>query len=180
MLQIVVDLLLANYISPKYQEDWKGFVKKVYDKYPEVFKANTKQAKHLREFYLNDDPRMLGGHCCPLPGQPGSNNGGEKRGGLIQDQWRVITRYLRAEEKKNPIYAMIACALDLQSMTQVSDFAIEPTKLMSDYDILRKVNTWDTTPSGAVASDVLFMVCLDSDKKLLDTSKAIGNDNFLI
>jgi len=61
-----------------------------------------------------------------VPGQSGSNNGGEKRGGLTKAQWRGITRWIPKEEKSNPLYVMCACALDISHSAPLSEFATNP------------------------------------------------------
>lgn len=129
----------------------------------------------MRDYYINNDPFNLGGHCCKLEGQAASNNGGEKRGGIIKLRWRRIVHNLSESEKKNPILVLCACASVLDDMKPLSQFAVEPTRSPKDYDLLRKMQGWKTLSVSDVPSDILYMLILDENRNLLDTRQVIGN-----
>ena len=172
-------MLLFNYISPKYPEHYQCAVKLLADKYPDIMKADNAHSRHVREFYLNDNPLKLGGRCCPLPGQRGSNNGGEKWGGLVKAQHRGITRWVTGEEKKNALYVMCAVAQHQVMSRPLHEFATQPVKDKHDYDLLRQLSKFKIDLPGNVCLDVLHMICTEpNDKtKVFDTSKIIGNPN---
>merc|ERR1711862_853901 len=79
MTQFVADVLKANYLSPKYPQDYVDFVELLAEKYPRIMQSDTVPSKHIRSFYLNNDPRKLGGRVVGPEGWPGSNNGGVPR-----------------------------------------------------------------------------------------------------
>ena len=103
----VADCLKFNFLPSKYPEDYKNAVKLLADKYPEILKADNKHSKHVRDFYLNDDPCKLGGRCCPLPGQASSNNGGEKNVGNTKEI-RTFPRFSIGRSSQNSLYGVNA------------------------------------------------------------------------
>ena len=175
--KVVVDVLSANYIPPQDRRDYTSWVDEIHKKHHEVFLSDSNHSKHMRDNYINHDPNKLGGHCCPLPGQPGSNNAGEVRGREIKRRWAGIVKNLPKEEKANPIHALCACAMDLKMMAPLSSFCIEPTRFEEDYDYVRKLSSWTQSSSSDAPGDILHMMCTDTDDrgKLLDTKQLIGD-----
>ena len=172
--QFIVDVLLFNYLPPG--EEYEHAVKLLADKHPAIMKGDNMHSKHIRDFYLNNNPLKLGGRCCPLSGQASSNNGGEKRGGLIKGQHRRIIKRVKKTDKSNPLYIMCACAQDLEQSKSISHFATSPIKESSDYNILRQINKFEPSKPGNMCLDLLYMICTNQDKSdLYDTSKVIGD-----
>ena len=89
--------MVANYIPSKNKLDFEGFASKMWDQHGEVLGSNEDHLSHLHSTYLSKDPCGLGGRAVGIPGQTGSNNGGEKRGELIKEHWRRIVRLLDKE-----------------------------------------------------------------------------------
>jgi len=114
-----------------------------------------------------------------VPGQSGSNNGGEKRGGLTKAQWKGITRWIPKEEKSNPLYVMCACALDISHSAPLSEFATNPKEEREDFDMLRLVSKFDIDSPGNICLDILYMICTDPEDntQVYDTSRLIGRDD---
>ena len=104
----------------------------------------------LLESSLNKNPLKLGGRCCPIPGQASSNNGGEKRGGIIKKYHKRITHRIKNENKTNPIFIVWACAHDQATSKNLSDFATSPVKESHDYNILRQIFKFNIDSPGAV------------------------------
>jgi len=99
LIQVVGGALTANYIPPKNGKDFVGFIDKHCEWHEHRYGDIEKQIDHIRKTYFNHDPRCLGGRAAGIPGQTGSNNGGEKRGGIIKTHWRNITRQLSVEAR---------------------------------------------------------------------------------
>lgn len=174
-LQIMGDILVANYISPKDRSDWLGFIKTLKERHPEVLSAENPQSQHIRDFYLNENPRMLGGRAATIPGQAGSNNGGEGKGRRMKEKFKRVTRHKRKDDKINPMHLVSSLALDLVMSEPLKNFASEPERTMADWDMLRVLNRH---PSGAIMLDFQYAFYTNKDKtKTFGASEVIGNPN---
>ena len=108
------DTINANFVPPKYSEDFSGFIDAVWDRHGKLInKLGERRVEHIKKTYLNHDPHRLGGRAVGLPGQSGSNNSGEKKNHIIKDYLKTITRFVPNDERKNIVFAIAACGLDL-------------------------------------------------------------------
>ena len=57
--------------------------------------------KHTRDMFTTHTCHMIPRGSVGIPGQGGSNNGGEARGGEIKNSWRSITKKCNKEAKKS-------------------------------------------------------------------------------
>ena len=83
-VQFLADVLKANNLSPKYPKDYEDFIQLLSVKYPDIMQSDSAPSRHICDFYLSSDPRKLGGRVVGPEGWAGSNNGGEKKGGVIK------------------------------------------------------------------------------------------------
>eukprot|EP00956_Cyclotella_meneghiniana_P028786 scaffold68030_cov86-Cyclotella_meneghiniana.AAC.2 len=119
--------------------DWDGFLHLMKEKYKRAFNP------HMCEVHLNEDPSSLGARCAGLPGQVSSTNGMEKRGGNIQDQYKIITRYV-SKANRHALHGVFAYAKDIDaSCSIVDEFAFEPEKSLDDYDYARVISGFART-----------------------------------
>jgi len=129
--------MLANFIPPKYREDFIGFIDLLWERHGHLLATGGDREKHIRTTYLNHDPCKLGGQAAGLPGQSGSNNSGEKKNNLVKDALKSITCYLKAGKKHNIIYVLGACAYDLRVEDDLhSVFTVTPARKIDDYNML--------------------------------------------
>ena len=168
----MADVLKANYCSPKYPQDYQDFIELLAEKYPDILKANTKQSKHIRSFYLNKDPRKLGGRAVGPPGTSGSNNGGEGKGKYVKKKQVDVTKNLSTQEKKSPLYPMLALGIDLNGSDRADKFQSKPIQEKDDYDMCRSTASHDLD-SANLGSNLLYMVCTSPEWKELSLDERI-------
>jgi len=173
--------LKANFISPKYPEDFSGFIDAVWERHGQLIgKLGETRVEHIKKTYLNHDPCHLGGRAAGLPGQSGSNNSGEKKNHTIKDYLKTITRFVSGDERKNVLFAMGACALDLHLEDDAAtSFAFKPSRLLRDYDFLRFIDNQARNDAGQLLMEVQYMACTNQYNRteVLDTRQVIGNQN---
>lgn len=126
--------------------------------------GETPQSKHISTFYLTKDPRKLGGRAVGPAGTPGSNNGGEKKGGTIQKKFADLTKKYSNKEKKNPIHICIAIAYDQHGSPHFSKFATSPIKHSDDFDMVRTTAEHPLEMAN-LGSNLLYMVFTSTDWK---------------
>ena len=191
--KIVGDTMLANYIPPKYESDFKSYIDLMRERHDDRLSTkhenNEAHKRHVYNSYLSHDPKRLGGRAVGIPGQGGSNNGGEARGGEIKNSWRSITKKCNKEAKKSPLFIVAAVAMDLMmlpNLTQdeykpdkTNQFAFKPPKSEHDYDFLRRINKFniESNPDGNLPSNAQYMMATNYGKhaEVIDFCKVIGN-----
>jgi len=157
--KIVGDAILANYIPPKDKEDHESFIDLMWERHDERLGTDEKHREHVASTYLSKNPLKLGGRVVGLPGQSGSNNGGEKKGGGIKDRWRRITKRLASDVVKSPVFIVAAIAKDLMMSPDISEFAWKPVRSIHDYDLLRRINKFVLEDKAAnLPCDVQYMM----------------------
>ncbi|EJK76583.1 hypothetical protein THAOC_01645, partial [Thalassiosira oceanica] len=164
MSKFVADVLYANYLTPNCKEDYDAFIDLLTEKYPRIMNGETPQSKHISTFYLTKDPRKLGGRAVGPAGTPGSNNGGEKKGGTIQKKFADLTKKYSNKEKKNPIHICIAIAYDQHGSPHFSKFATSPIKHSDDFDMVRTTAEHPLEMAN-LGSNLLYMVFTSTDWK---------------
>ena len=134
--------------------------------------------EHVRKFYLDPyDPCKLGGRAVGSQGQTGSNQGGEKRGGIIKTKFKDLTKNYATEEKKNFVHLFEAIALDCEfsfgDKKQVAEtFATEPKVHEKDYSIIRKLSKWT---GGLMSADISYAIIIrEDDKSVTPARQVIG------
>ena len=150
----------------------------MWERHDERLGTDEKHREHVASTYLSKDPLKLGGRVVGLPGQSGSNNGGEKKGGGIKDRWRRITKRLASDVMKSPVFIVAAIAKDLMMSPDISDFAWKPVRSIHDYDLLRRINKFVLEDKAAnLPCDVQYMMVTpyQSHTQLMDPSGCIGN-----
>lgn len=171
----------ANFVCPKYSEDFSGFIDAVWERHGDLIgKLGETRVQHIKKTYLNHDPRHLGGRAAGLPGQSGSNNSGEKKNNTIKDYLKTITRFVSGDERKNVMFVMGACALDLYLEDDVAtSFACKPVPQLDDYNLLRHTDNHARHNTGHLLMDFQYMVCTDQyDRRdFKDTRSVVGNSN---
>ena len=161
----------------KYKDDFAGFITLVLDKHGHMINTGCSREKHIKNTYLNtEDPCQLGGRAVGLPGQSGSNNNGERKNRSIKIQLKEQTRNLKAEEKNNPIYVLVACACDLKASPDIlPNFQVIPTRTIPHYHMLRDIMKASKT-NGSLIVDLQYSVLTTvSHDKFLNNGDVIGN-----
>lgn len=161
----------------KYKDDFAGFITLVLDKHGHMINTGCSREKHIKNTYLNtEDPCRLGGRAVGLPGQSGSNNNGERKNRSIKIQLKEQTRNLKAEEKNNPIYVLVACACDLKASPDIQKyFQVIPTRTIPHYHMLRDIMKASKT-YGSLIVDLQYSVLTTvSHDKFLNNGDVIGN-----
>lgn len=173
------DTINANFVPPKYSEDFSGFIDAVWDRHGKLInKLGERRVEHIKKTYLNHDPHRLGGRAVGLPGQSGSNNSGEKKNHIIKDYLKTITRFVPNDERKNIVFAIAACGLDLYLEDDLeTTFVSKPRRLKNDYDFLRHIGIQARADSGQLMMEAQYMVCTDTFDRtnVLDAREVIGN-----
>lgn len=177
----MADALKANFVPSKYSEDFSGFIDVLWERHGDLIgKLGESRVDHIKRTYLNSNPCHLGGRAVGLPGQSGSNNSGEKKNHTIKEFLKTITRFVSADERKNILFVMGACALDLYLEDDVAtSFAIKPRPLKNDYLFLRLVDRQARQDRGDLIMDGQYMVCTKAQDRtdVLDNREVIGNPN---
>jgi len=189
-IQIVGDVHYGNYIPPKNRADYESFNDLMWERHDEKLhlrnsskKSETDKMKHvahLKKNYLSPDPCCSGGRAVGIEGQPGSNQGGEKRGGQIKLYHRVITRRLSKEAKKSVVFILAAVAMDLELDSNLTEFAVEPVRSLQDYSFLRKLSEFDLEDSKCnLMLDAKYMLCteLGNHQNIIDRQDVIGKES---
>ena len=183
-IPIVADALTGNFVPPQDSADFSAFMKLMWEKHEETLTTNNEknesQKQHLRNNVLSDNPLRLGGRAAGIPGQTGSNNGGEKRGGIIKDNWRRITKKLSKNAKQSVVFIIAAVAMDLMMCPNLSKFAWKPIRTIDDYDLVRRICKHDlSTDHANLPSDIQYLIYTvrGSHTEPIDPLQAIGNEN---
>ena len=125
--------------------------------------------KHVREYYLDPkDPKKLGGRAVGEQGQPGSNQGVEKRGGIIKTKFKGQVKGQPAAERKNFLRIMEAIAIDCWSSIEGEGgleklYARKPHLTVDDYELIRNLSKWEGG-QRYVSCDVVYMICHDDNQ----------------
>lgn len=141
------------------------------DKYPNAFN------EHMVKQYFGCPTEIgpsLGGRCMGLPGQVGSNQGGERRGGIVKEHHARIVRWCPREERSNMIHLMTAVAVDIQTTLPAKDFAWQPVRDATDYGLARIISDHD---KGNLVPEALYMICKDSAGDIIRPSDVLGHEN---
>jgi len=187
--KIVGDAMLANFIPPKDKKDFESFINLMRDRHHDKLvtkqEKNEAQREHVYNTYLSHNPLRLGGRGAGIPGQSGSNNGGEIRGGNIKKKWRHVTKKCSKEAKKSVVYIVGAVAMDLMMCPNLNDtkkgFAYKPVRDESDYGLLRRISKFnlDGDDNALLPHDVQYMICTEygSHTVVANPNEVIGNGN---
>jgi len=187
--KIVGDAMLANYIPPMHKEDFEAFIDLMRDRHHDKLETkqekNEAQREHVNKTYLSYDPLRLGGRGAGIPGQSGSNNGGEIRGGNIKNKWRHVTKKCSKVAKKSVVYIVGAVAMDLMMCPNLNDtkkgFAYKPVRDESDYGLLRRISKFnlDGDDNALLPHDIQYMICTEYGSHTADVNphEVIGNGN---
>ena len=178
----VSDALVANFVPSKNPQDFVGFMEAIWEKHSDLIATGGDREDYIRNTYLNENPRQLGGRAVGRKGQSGSNNFGEKKNHLIESYWKYLTKNIKASQGDNPAFMIVACALDLRLGNDLkSTFAVIPVCETHDYDLLRHINSQAINGFNTLCLDLQYMVVTNSTdptkKKQLDSCEVIGNPN---
>ena len=121
--------------------------------------VSTEDLEQATEILMSKYPQAfngpsLGGRCLGLPGQVSSNQGGERRGGIVKEHHVRIVRSFPKEEKSNIIHLMTAVAVDIQTTIQLNEFATKPVRELSDYGLARIISDYDE--KGNLVPEALY------------------------
>lgn len=163
-------VLRFNYLVST--EDLEQATELLKSKYPQAFN------EHMVTQYFGcptDLGPSLGGRCLGLPGQVSSNQGGERRGGIVKEHHVRIVRSFPKEEKSNIIHLMNAVAVDIQTTIQLNEFAMKPVRELSDYGLARIISDYDE--KGNLVPEALYMICKDEAGDIVRTPDVLGKDD---
>ena len=128
-----------------------------------LIRREHKFSEHVREEYLNGNPLDLGGRGAGRPGECGSSQGVEKKGGNIKYKYRAIICQPgskgKTDERNNFLNVISAFAQDKQ-FDKVKTPAVAPdrSKLLPAYMFLVKFSR-----STSMPADWLLSFCTAAD-----------------
>ena len=163
---------MFNYIAPGDTSTFENACVLLIEKFKDVIN------EHVIKEYFSGNPNDLGGRCAGVPGQVGSNQGGERQGGSLKNKLSALLAHMTKNERQNPYHFIVAMARMSIFHGDLRTFASTPTRTKDDYNIIR-----DVCCANHLPPEFAYAVCRIGDEnnervRLVDalSSNNIGDE----
>ena len=185
-------MIMMTFIPPHDIESYKSAIKLLIDEFGDYLSQN------FRDQYLTGNPTDLGGLCAGRPGEVASTNGGERRGGVLKENYRDVLQEFNVGKQNNVLFFIAAAARDGErKQNNIGNIAVTPNrkKVFNAYGALRTISTHQVQDSDEIISDAtkkirnwcsdwLYCSCIVTEneagavvRKEVPLHSVIGRDN---